>query len=70
MIVPFAWGVSVLTTYRLYRLDGAGKIMGADWVEADSDAAALREADARTGNGKYELWQRDRRVAFPGSPKA
>ena len=59
-----------MPAYRLYRLDGAGKIIGADWVEAEDDNAALREADARTSGGKYELWQRARRVEYGAGSKA
>jgi len=51
-----------LPNYRLYRLDGAGKITAAEWIEAAHDEAALRKAnglDART----FELWERNRLVA-------
>jgi hypothetical protein len=52
-----------LQTYRLYRLDGAGKIEGADWIEADGDAEAARQARERAGQGHFELWQQQRLVA-------
>jgi len=51
-----------LPTYRLYRLDGAGKITSADWIEADSDEDAIREARERDGSGHVELWERNRLV--------
>jgi hypothetical protein len=49
-----------LTAYRLYRLDGAGKITTADWIEAEADDEALRLASETSGN--FELWQRDRLI--------
>jgi hypothetical protein len=51
-----------LLTYRLYRLDGAGRIDGADWLEAADDAEACRMASARHPSGKYELWEGRRLV--------
>jgi hypothetical protein len=52
-----------LRNYRLYRLDGAGKIIAADWLEAESDEDALREAAERTPSRTFELWERERLVA-------
>jgi hypothetical protein len=45
-------------------LDGAGKIVGADWVEAADDDDAVRQAgDQLRGQGRtYELWDRNRLV--------
>ena len=48
--------------YRLYRLDGAGNIMSADWIEAESDADALKEVRQQVDGVRYELWARDRLV--------
>jgi hypothetical protein len=58
-----------LRAYRLYRLDGAGKIMSADWIEAESDDEALKEARQHGDGIRYELWARDRLVerSNPGS---
>lgn len=57
-----------MPSYRLYRLDGAGKISTGDWIEADSDDDALRQAEERAGGGSFELWERQRLVgASPGS---
>lgn len=53
----------VLPSYRLYRLDGAGKIITADWLDADDDEDALRQARAQAAAGAYELWDRDRLLA-------
>jgi hypothetical protein len=49
--------------YRLYRLDGAGQIVTADWIEAERDEDALREAHVRVEGAEHELWQRGRLVA-------
>jgi len=50
-------------TYRLYRLDGAGKIIAADWIEAERDDEALAQAQEIAADGSCELWQRGRLVA-------
>ena len=31
-------------TYRLYSLDGVGKVMSAEWIEACDDKAAVEAA--------------------------
>jgi hypothetical protein len=49
-----------LPAYRLYRLDGAGKIVSADWIEADADAEAARQAQELMNGHRFELWQRNR----------
>jgi hypothetical protein len=45
-------------------LDGAGKIVGADWVEAVDDGEAMRHAHGHVqAQGRtYELWDRKRLV--------
>jgi hypothetical protein len=48
--------------FRLYRLDGSGKIDSADWIEASEEEAAIEEARARFPGGGFELWQRQRLV--------
>lgn len=63
MLTPFPRGVSRLPSYRLYRLDGAGNIMTAEWVEADGDDEALEKARIRCKIGAYEVWERSRLVA-------
>lgn len=55
-----------LPSYRLYRLDGAGRISAAEWIEADDDADARLKAQADSPSGQYELWQRRRLVERPG----
>lgn len=54
-----------LPSYRLYRLDGAGKIVSADWVEAKDDDEAVREARNVVGESHFELWDRKRLVSGP-----
>jgi hypothetical protein len=49
--------------YRLYCLDGAGKIAAGEWVEADADDEAVRIARGMNKPVPCELWQRTRFVA-------
>jgi hypothetical protein len=58
-----------LPTYRLYRLDGAGSIVSADWIEADSDELALEQAHGRAGERRFELWQQNRLVGSSPRPR-
>ena len=51
-----------MPAYRLYRLDGAGKIMSAEWIEAEDDSAALDEAKRQVDGARYELWARNRLI--------
>ena len=51
-----------MASYIVYRLDGVGKIHGAEWVDALSDRFALEAARALAGPGGCEVWQRDRRI--------
>ena len=63
-------GERTLPTYRLYRLDGAGSIVSADWIEADSDELALEQAQERAGERRFELWQQNRLVgSSPPRPR-
>lgn len=59
-------GIRVLPSYRLYRLDGAGKITTVEWIEADGDDDALAKARERCKIGAYELWERSRLVGRNG----
>lgn len=52
-----------MPSYRLYRLDDAGKIVRADWLEADADEAALRQARDRMDGTPFELWDRNRLIS-------
>jgi len=51
-----------LPTYRLYRLDGAGRINAAEWVDAADDTEARSKALAQYPAGRFELWQHKRLV--------
>lgn len=51
-----------MPTYRIYRLDGVGNIEAADWIEAGGDDEAVRQAQDRAGDGRFELWERERLV--------
>ena len=51
-----------MPTYRIYRLDGVGNIEAADWIEAGGDDEAVRQAQDRAGEGRFELWERERLV--------
>ena len=51
-----------MANYRLYLLDGAGRIAGADWLEAESDDEARSKARDAHGPGRFELWDRYRLV--------
>lgn len=55
-----------MSTYRLYCLDGAGKVASAEWIEANDDEAASRIADELRDGRLCELWQNHRFVARLG----
>jgi len=59
-------GGCALPAYRLYRLDGAGKIISAEWIAADADDDALREAHRMIDGARFELWDRKRLVSRNG----
>ncbi len=48
--------------YRLYRLDGAGKISTAEWIEAERDDEAVSKLAALDEKGPCELWEGRRMV--------
>lgn len=51
-----------MPVYRVYRLDGAGKVWSAEWIEADDDAAALDVARKMADAAHIEVWQTQRLV--------
>jgi len=53
--------------YRVYRFDGAGSIVSADWVDAPNDAEALLTAKNEGGDLSREVWDRDRLVGRIGA---
>jgi len=52
-----------LPTYRLYRLDGAGRInAAAEWIDAADDEQACAKARGLAASGRYEVWDGNRLV--------
>lgn len=49
--------------YRLYCLDGADKVVSAEWIDADNDVAAVEVAKEMMNGRSYELWKRTRLIA-------
>ena len=49
--------------YRLYCLDGLGKVASAEWVDAAGDEAAIEGAKKTHDGFECELWQGKRLVA-------
>ena len=49
-------------TYRLYCLDGVGKVMSAEWIDAGDDKAAVAAAMQHVDGYAYELWDRSRLI--------
>jgi hypothetical protein len=50
--------------YRLYCLDGVGRIGLAEWIEAGDDADAIRQAqEIKRGALRCEVWLGKRLVA-------
>jgi hypothetical protein len=49
-------------TYRLYCLDGVGKVTSADWIEATDDDTAIEAARELMDGHPCELWERSRLV--------
>ena len=55
--------------YRHYRLDGAGSIRSADWLEASDDDDAVRKVRGLELPHVSEIWDRNRLVARVEPPK-
>lgn len=52
-----------MSSYRVYLLDGAGRIDLPEWIEAADDADAMRQSqELRKGARKCEVWQGTRLV--------
>jgi hypothetical protein len=51
-----------VAAYRLYHIDGAGRFSTAEWLEADSDEAAIEAARTARKALQCELWQGNRLV--------
>lgn len=53
-----------MADYRLYCLDGAGRISLAEWIAATGDEDAIRQAhDMKFHALKCEIWKGQRLVA-------
>ena len=52
-----------MAEYRHYRLDGAGGINRAEWLEAESDEDAVRKVRELKLPFTSEIWDRNRLVA-------
>jgi len=52
-----------LASFRLYRLDGAGRIVSAEWLEADGDDHAQQLARDLNAETTVEIWDRKRMIA-------
>lgn len=53
-----------MADYRLYCLDGAGRISLAEWIGATDDQDAIRQAHDRNLHAlKCEIWRDGRLVA-------
>lgn len=63
MIWPAKGGVFALPGYRHYRLDGAGNISSAEWIEATGDDDAVRQVREQKLPFRSEIWDRNRLVA-------
>lgn len=61
-----------MPAYRLYYLDGTGKVSSAEWIEAADDEDAIEKARALCESRRCELWQGQRLVSSfgPESPTA
>jgi hypothetical protein len=55
-------GGAVMPTYRLYCLDGAGKMANAEWIDAASDEDAFTKARGKKLSFPCELWEQSRFV--------
>lgn len=62
-MIRAAKGVSRLPGYRHYRLDGAGNISSAEWLEATDDDDAARQVRERRLSFGSEIWDGSRLVA-------
>lgn len=49
-------------SYRLYCLDGVGKVVSAEWFDADDDGAAIEVAEDMMDGHPCELWESSRLV--------
>ena len=55
-----------MANYRLYHIDGAGKIETAEWLGATTDDEAIDQARAQEVHSSIEVWDRHRLVVRIG----
>jgi hypothetical protein len=54
----------LVSAYRLYHLDGSGRVDSAEWLEAADDSSAVTHAtQVDMKSVSAELWLGNRRVA-------
>ena len=51
-----------MPAYRVYCLDGAGKVWAAEWIEAEDDSAAIEAARQFKNAVRCEVWHGQRLV--------
>ena len=56
-------GFWTVADYRLYGLDGVGKVASAEWIQADDDQAAIAAVEQTMDGHDCELWQGPRLIA-------
>lgn len=56
------FGFHAVADYRLYCLDGLGKLTSAEWIGAGDDEAAIEVAKKTHDGHQCELWQGKRLV--------
>ena len=56
-------GAANMPDYRLYCLDGVGKITSGEWIEATGDAEAIMIVRTKKLSLRCELWHENRLVA-------
>ena len=49
--------------YRVYWFDGAGHVEQAEWIEADSDDAAVEHIRGLNRTAHWELWRGPKRIS-------
>ena len=51
------------SSYRFYCLDGSGQLHNAELFQAESDADAIAQIEAKHSDALCEIWQGQRLVA-------
>ena len=54
--------------YRVYSLDGSGRFLSAEWVDADGDESAIAAVRSSKPGSICELWE-GRRMVTKLSPQ-